>query len=158
MNIKNSMHMFMRIHQLRGWHNYHRLKENVNFHYSQMPILIYIKEHPNCNQQDIANNFALSRAAVTKSLKKICSNGLVVKSISCDDIRKNEINLTKKGIELLESSKAQVDQVDELCFKGFSEEEMTTFDSYLKRIMDNLETDYSRGKSPSELYNEMKGK
>ena len=86
-----------------------------------------------------------------KTLKKIIQNGLIEKVVDKKDERKYQLKITQSGIELLESTKNIVDNVDQLTFKGFNDEELIEFNNYLERIINNLETDYSRNKKPYEL-------
>jgi len=156
MNCKEFGHHYMRVLQLRRWHHIMNLKDKEeSLYYGQLPILEFVRRQPGCKQKDIAEQFLLSRAAVTKSVKRMLKNELLSRDVNPNDERQFKLFLTEKGTQLTDQARACMDEIDKLTFKGFSEEELEMLDSFFLRIADNLETDYSRNKKPSELMSEI---
>ena len=93
----------------------------------------------------------MSKAAVTKSVKRMLKTGLVERHVNESDERKYALYATKKGQKLFESCISIFGEVNDLTLKGFSDEDREKFNEYLLRIMDNLETDYSRGLNMARL-------
>ena len=157
MELKDISYKYRRVSQLKRWHISMGMKDVDNIYYGQLHLLEYIVSHPECSQKDIADRFALSKATVTKSVKRMLKNGIITRVTNPEDERKFMLKATEKGEELEASFINVFKRVDELAFKNFSEEEIEQFNGYLERIMENLETDYSRNKSLRELIIESDG-
>ena len=155
MDYKTTGYKFARLHQLRRWHVATRLKENEALYYGQLPLLEYIIENPGCKQKEVADRFALSRASITKSVKRMLNSGVITREVNTDDERQFKLYVTEKGKKLSDINRGIFDKADEMTYKGFSEEEYAQFEGYLDRMIENLETDYSRGKSPRTLMMEI---
>jgi DNA-binding MarR family transcriptional regulator len=71
-------------------------------------------------------------------LDRLEASGYLMRQYSADDRRKVKIRLTNKAIEM----KAQYDTVSQhmnsIFYHGFSEEEISAFETYLDRILTNL--------------------
>ena len=140
-----------RVQQLRKWHVTSRISRLESVHDAQQHLLFYIVNHPGCTQKEIADFFALSKAAVTKSVKRMLKTDIVERHVNELDERKYALFATEKGQKLFESCLSTFDEVDSLTLKDFSEEDKEKFNEYLLKIMDNLETDYSRGLNMARL-------
>lgn len=144
-------YQYMRVLQLKRWRHLLKLKDKESLYFGQTPILEYVRRHPGCKQKDIADSFVLSRAAVTKSIKRMEKNELVYREVNESDERQFKLFITEKGIQLTDEAREAMNQVDELSFMGFSDEEKELLNSLIQRMANNLETEYSRNKSPKEL-------
>ena len=107
-------------------------------YFGQPPILKYLSEHKNATQKEIADFLHVSAPSVATSLKRMEESGLVVRVENKKDARRNSIKLTKKGKELVEYEDDLFLRVDDVAYKGFTEEEMDTLVQFLYRINDNL--------------------
>ena len=151
MELKDISYRYRRVSQLKRWHISEGMKDVDSIYYGQLHLLEYITSHPECSQKDIADRFALSKATVTKSVKRMIKNGIITRVVNPEDERKFMLKATEKGLELSKTFISVFENVDKLTFKDFSEEEIEQFGRYMDRIMENLETDYSRNKSLREL-------
>ena len=151
MDLKELSYIYNRIGQLKRWHISTGMMEIDSMYFGQLFFVEYIMNHPGCTQKDLADRFALSKAAVTKSVKKMIKNGLITREVNREDERKYELYATETGQHLAAKCRSIFEGVDNLFYRGFSEEEIETFAGFLHRIMDNLETDYSRNKTIRDL-------
>ena len=145
----------LRINQLKRWHNAVNLKKHGELFFGQMPMLEYIGRHPGCNQKEIADRFAFTRAAISKSVVKLEEKNLVYRKTSESDARENQLFLTEQGKESIVMFKSCFDEINELAFKDFTEEEITQLNNLFDKILRNLETDYTSGKNPDKLIKEL---
>ena len=65
-----------------------------------------------------------------------------------------EVYCTEKGNRIHKQGAEVFNEVEQLTFRNFSDEELQQLGSYIDRVMENLETDYSRNKSIIELNEE----
>ncbi len=151
MELRDISYKYRRIGQLKRWHISMGMKDVDSIYYGQLHLLEYIISHPQCSQKDLADRFALSKATVTKSVKRMIKNGIITRVVNPDDERKFMLQATEKGSELNEKCINVFNSADELEFKNFTREEIEQFNEYMDRMMENLETDYSRNKTLREL-------
>ncbi len=104
----------------------------------QPPILKFLSENKNMTQKEIADFLNVSQPAIAKSLKKMEESGLIVRFEDKKDTRCHKLKLTKKGKELVEYADNMFLRIDDIAYKGFTEEEMDTLVSFLQRMNDNL--------------------
>lgn len=94
---------------------------------------------------DIALATGLANNTLTSMIKKLVDQGLVVTAPSPEDKRKKFIVLTELGW----SQKAIGDRVSqelgEIFYQGFSDQEIMAFQAYQERILANLKAAESEG-------------
>ena len=128
-----------------GYHCTHRSIIEARFrekglYVGQPPILKFISENKNVTQKEIADFLHVSTPSVAKSLKRMEESGLLVRVENKKDARRNSVKLTKKGRELVEYADSMFLRIDDVAYKGFTEEEMDTLVQFLERMNDNLTT------------------
>jgi DNA-binding MarR family transcriptional regulator len=106
--------------------------------FGQPPILKCLGDHENLTQKEIAEHLNVSQPAVAKALKKMDETGLIVRFENKKDTRCHKVKLTKKGKELVEYADNLFLRIDDVAYKGFTEEEMDTLVSFLERMNNNL--------------------
>ena len=120
-------------------------------YFGQLPILQFIHEHPGCTQREIADKIGVTSASVALSTKRMQKSGLLTKEIDSQDLRCNRLELTETGIEYMNTCTQKFDEVDQLLFRGFSEEELGQLDALLEKVVANL-TEESRLSDRFELF------
>lgn len=91
------------------------------------------------SQKDIARRLNITPAAVTVTLKKMEKKGMVEKTVNDKDNRYNQISLTEKGRQIVADSEKTFRYINRQTFQGFTDEELSTLDGYLRRIQQNLD-------------------
>lgn len=149
--MRKLFHQYMRVQQLRRWHISELEKNQETLYYGQLPIIEFINDHPDCNQSDISNFFAVSRPAIAKSIGRMERCGFIKREIS---LKKQRLIVTEKGNQLARLCRKNFDDIDALTLKGFTEEEIEKLNEYISRMQENLETDYTRGERTFNLFKE----
>lgn len=132
------------VHDFIGVNRLHRGSveksiEKLGLHRSQHIMLVCIKRSgAPVTQKEIAAALEISPAAVTATVKKLETDGLVTRSSDEGDGRCNKIEITDKGREILEESKHGFNEIDTAMFAGFTDSEVEDFKAYLERMKDNL--------------------
>lgn len=130
-----------------AFHAYHTSHRNIvearfrkkEIYFGQPPILKYLSDHENATQKEIADFLRISPSSVATSLKRMGEAGLVVRVEDKADARRNFVKLTKKGKELFKYAEDTIVYVDDITFRGFTEEEMETLVAFLQRMDRNLQ-------------------
>lgn len=86
----------------------------------------------------IAQGLSITPASVTQILKKLEAAGTAQRVKSEEDCRVTLVTLTESGQELVEKRKQTVDKVQDELFAGFSQSDLTIFQDYLQRLVDNV--------------------
>lgn len=107
-------------------------------YFGQPPILKYLSENENVTQKEIADFLHISAPSVATSLKRMEETGLVVRLENKEDARRHIVKLTKKGKELVAYADSLFLRVDDIAYKGFSEEELDMLAQFLERMNNNL--------------------
>ena len=67
-------------------------------------LRIYNEEelnHSYLNQKDLSDSLYITKGAITKAIKKLESNGIIIREQSQEDQRNNILKLSQKGRELI---------------------------------------------------------
>lgn len=113
--------------------------QQLGIHRSQHMILMYLAHNEQVSsQKELAKVFHVSTAAIANTIKNLEKNGYICRITDEEDTRKNIINITPKGREIVEISKNEFDAVDKEMFKGVTNEQLVGFCKVLDMCMDNL--------------------
>lgn len=119
----------------------HKMTENSPIYPGQVPILLYTSQHPGCTQQEIADKMGVSAASIAQSTKRLQKAGFVTKVTDEDNLRRNKITITAAGESALYTCLEQIDALDSQMFKNFTDDEIDQLQSYIHRLIINLEPD-----------------
>lgn len=116
-----------------------RFAAELGVHRSQHFVLMRIADAGgSASQKELAKRLEISPAALAVTLKKLESGGYLEKKPTENDSRLNEVMLTDKGWEVRHLSEEKFSRIDEQMFNGFTDEELETLVSFLKRMQSNL--------------------
>ena len=118
-----------------------KLAADLDIDMQQGPILEYIKKNPGCTQVELAKALAVSAASIAFSTKRMQKSGLLNKEVDERNLRQNRLSITEKGLETSQKCKGIAQNLNQLMFDGFSEEELDALEAYLDRIIHNLSSD-----------------
>src|SRR5450830_2192173 len=107
----------------------------------QPMILFMLRNHEvaaECDQKGFSEALGVSPATVAVSIKRMEKAGLVSKSTDRDDLRRNHLAITDKGLLVVNDCIRAFHDVDAGTFKGFSEEQRKQLESSYRRMMENL--------------------
>ncbi len=106
----------------------------------QPKILAYLISDEGCLQKDLAKRCHVEPATMTALLRKMEQKGLISKNIVYVSGGKRAfgISLTDTGREKAYQSLKVVDKIEEISYRGFTEEEKDTLIALLLRVSNNL--------------------
>lgn len=117
---------------------------SLGFHRTHHRILMHLaRQGKLLSQKDLAKHLDVTPAAVTCALKKLENDGYIERSLGHDN-RYNEIQITEKGIDLVNRTRAMFSEVDESMFIGFSDDELDTYISCLEKLQANIRKECER--------------
>ncbi len=110
----------------------------LNMHPNQLPILHYIEHHPGCTQAEIAENLALTPAAITLATQRLQKEGFIEKQVDCHNLRRNLLTLTQSGMARLKETEEIFTEFDRQMFFGFASSELHDLQLALDRLNTNI--------------------
>lgn len=107
---KDAMMFLGTMHLLMAYMDPQRTK--IGSHLNMTPVhhrtLFYIKEHDGCKMADIANDFALTPAAVTRTVNNLIELGLVERYHDESDRRVVRVRVTDDGQETMKRGMEEI--------------------------------------------------
>ncbi len=114
------------------------------FNGAQGRILYILWQEDNLPIVELSRRTALAKTTLTNMLERMESKGFIIRSYDKVDKRQTRILLTEKA----KSLNAQYEEVTKVMtqdfYKGFTEDEIQTFEHLLERILDNLQKSESK--------------
>lgn len=143
----------MHIHLLNG-RLFQRLlskEERVLYRSEQGKILtcLWNSDDGECTATDIALATGLANNTLTTMLKHLVEQNLIKITVNNNDKRKKIIKLTKLGSSQKKISESLSETLDKTFYKDFSQSEIYKFESYQKRILNNLKSAMKEEKNES---------
>jgi len=103
---------------------------------AQVLLLEYLYENKEklIIQKDLCEYLSLKHSTVISILKRLESKELITRKTNY----KSEISITKKGIELIESTGIKKGFIENRLLKGFTKKEIEELSKYLDRLYSNI--------------------
>ena len=101
-------------------------------------ILYVLWQNDNLPIIELSRKTGLAKTTLTSMLDRLELNGHVCRNYVKSDRRKVKITLTEKAKSMSNDYNRVSDKMSEIFYKGFSDDEINSFEEYLKQILKNL--------------------
>lgn len=105
----------------------------------QPMVLNYIAAHEGCMQRELAEHCHIEAASMTSILSVMEKRGLILRTRNPESKRIINVTLTEKGKLAQQQVVKTINEINEISFRGFSEEEQKETIRTLKRIQENID-------------------
>ena len=105
---------------------------------AQGKILYVLWQGGKMTATEISKKSGLAKTTLTAMLARMQEQGLIRTEENANDRRSAIVCLTEKAAALKDKYDGVTKEIEEIYYKGFSDEEVEQFESYLKRILNNL--------------------
>ncbi len=109
------------------------------FNGAQGRILYVLWQGDGLTISQLSGQTSLANTTLTSMLDRMEQSGLIVRELSPSDRRALLIRLTDRARALRGDYDRISQQMNELYYLGFTETEVRQFESYLQRVLDNLQ-------------------
>ncbi len=106
--------------------------------FPEQVIMMYLSEHKNVSQEEIAKYFMIDKGAIAKSLSKLETKDYVIRKENPLDKRGKLILLSSKGEQILSHMGTILEEWNQYFFMGLSKDEIDQFDRLSKIMADNV--------------------
>ena len=110
-----------------------------SFNGAQGRILYVLWQNDEISISSLSAQTSLANTTLTAMLDRMEGMGLIVRKPDPKDRRNRLIALTEKAKYLQDDYDRISQQMNELYYTGFTESEILQFESYLQRVLNNLE-------------------
>lgn len=110
-----------------------------SFNGAQGRILYVLWQNDDISISSLSAQTSLANTTLTAMLDRMENNGLIVRKPDPKDRRNRLIALTEKAKSLEDDYTKISQKMNEIYYAGFTETEIMQFESYLQRILNNLE-------------------
>ena len=110
-----------------------------SFNGAQGRILYVLWQNDEISISTLSEQTSLANTTLTAMLDRMESLDLIVRKPDPKDRRNRLITLTEKAKSLQDDYDRISQQMNELYYTGFTEAEIIQFESYLQRVLNNLE-------------------
>ena len=110
-----------------------------SFNGAQGRILYVLWQNDEISISSLSAQTSLANTTLTAMLDRMEGLGLVIRKPDPKDRRNRLIALTEKAKSLQDDYDRISQQMNELYYTGFTESEIVQFESYLQRVLNNLE-------------------
>ena len=133
--------LISQIRQLQGRVFEKMLKESGvdAFNGAQGRILYILWEHERLTITEISRLTSLAKTSLTSMLDRIEESGLIERIPDKQNRRQIFVSITEKARGYRDAYDRVSEQMNELFYRGFIEEEITHFEDTLRKIIGNLE-------------------
>jgi len=113
--------------------------ENVSVH--QCLILQHLAQHENSEvyQKDIEQLFSIRRSTANQMLRTLEERGLIRRSPSAENARKNVLELTEEGSRTCEALNDSMRELLQELLRGIDREELAQFQTTLRKLWHNMD-------------------
>lgn len=101
-------------------------------------ILFVLWQEDDLTISQIGEKTSLAKTTLTSMLDRMEEKGTIKRNFDPNDRRQIRITLTEKARALNKSYEAISEQMNELFYKGLSDEEISRLESLLQKILSNL--------------------
>jgi len=106
---------------------------------AQGRILYVLWENGTLSISEICKLTSLANSTMTNMLDQMERNGTIVRLRNPENRKQILISLTEKAKGYKKEYDDLSDRMNDLTYKGFTEEELSLYESFLKRVKSNLE-------------------
>ena len=132
-------YLISQIHQLSGRIFSRKLKDDqIDLNHAQGKIIFALWKQDQVPISDLVRETSLSKSTLTTMLERLEKSGHLMRKQSDADKRTTIVCLTPKSSSLRDDYQKVSSDMTELFYKGFTEDEISQFESHLKKILQNL--------------------
>lgn len=108
--------------------------------FPEQAVIMYLISHGKSNQRHIAENFGIDQGAITKTITKLETKGLITRNINPKNRREKIISLTPQAKTLQEELGKTYQQWSTAIFKNISPEQRNSFEETINKMANNSAT------------------
>ena len=131
---RSPLHLLHRVHQ-RATELFQEKMAGIDITARQYVVLVTVAQNDGASQQDIIDNTGIDRSTVSQIMQTMIRKGLLKRKRTKEDARAYAITVTEQGRDILKSSEAIVEGVNEALVAALPATRAKTFIDNLRSII-----------------------
>jgi len=131
---RSPLHLLHRVHQ-RATELFQEKMAGIDITARQYVVLVTVAQDDGASQQDIIDNTGIDRSTVSQIMQTMIRKGLLKRKRTKEDARAYAITVTEQGRDILRSSEAIVEGVNEALVAALPATRAKTFIDNLRSII-----------------------
>lgn len=111
----------------------------LGLYMGQPRLLFYLEDHPKISQRELSEMLEISKEATSVSTRRLEKAGFIERHSCLEDRRINLLNLSDKGLKVVEDLRANFDRINNLMFADLKQDEKEELNRMLKIMNLSLE-------------------
>lgn len=111
--------------------------KSLGLGFPEQAVIMYLMGNSASNQLQIAEYFGIDQGAITKTINKLESKGLVTRKINQNNKREKIISLTPKAISLKDELNKTYQIWSKTVFKNISEKDQEILEKTISKMAEN---------------------
>ncbi|WP_420372068.1 MarR family winged helix-turn-helix transcriptional regulator [Metaclostridioides mangenotii] len=116
--------------------------KKFNIQKGQYIFITRICENPGINLIQLTSMLKVDKTTTTKAIQKLIKEDYLTKKTDDNDKRIARLSPTEKALEIYKTIIDEENRSIDICFNGFSEEEKLTAYKLVKKMQENIESDW----------------
>ncbi|SKA79605.1 transcriptional regulator, MarR family [Caloramator quimbayensis] len=116
----------------------HNMLDKYGMYPGQPPLLFALYHRDGQSQKELAMKLNIKPATITVMLRRMEKTGLLLRKQDEEDQRISRVYITEKGREICKELKQVMIELNDECFKNFTEEEKDALYKLLIKMQNNL--------------------
>jgi DNA-binding MarR family transcriptional regulator len=113
---------------------------------SQCIVGVFVKKRGSCSMSEIATELRVSLSAITGIIDRMVKHGYVERLRDDSDRRLVIVQLTEKGLQVLDRSQQHIQYQLRTILEVLNEEDRAVFLGFIQKIIDALQQQKNQGK------------
>lgn len=122
-----------------------RMLDFTGLHQAQHRLLMCLAKNRFKSQVEVAQKMEVTPATIAVSLKKLERDGFIRRNTKKEDNRFNNIEITKKGYDIIERSEEAFKSIEREIFRDVTEMEKEQLSMILDKLYHNMKEQYDNG-------------
>ncbi len=114
-----------------------RKLQHRNIGFPEQIVLMYLLNHENVNQEQIANYFEIDKGAIAKTIAKLEEKGLILRCENPDNKREKIISLTFQAKEITDDMRGILAEWNACVYADISSEEIVRLEKTIATMAKN---------------------
>lgn len=114
-----------------------RKLQHRNIGFPEQIVLMYLLNHENVNQEQIANHFEIDKGAIAKTIAKLEEKGLILRRENPSNKREKMISLTFQAKEITDDMRSILAEWNACVYADISSEEIARLEKTIATMAKN---------------------
>lgn len=106
----------------------------------QAHLLVLIRDNDGCTQKELSEMVGIKYSSMSERVNKLENLGYIERSVDESNSKYKRVFITSAGKMAAVQCRRIQNEFDDIIYKGFTKKDIKQLETYLEKIIDNIET------------------